>query len=264
MMRAMRLVLGLALAWMASPAFAAEAAWPALQAMLFGERELKDGSEVIRLVAPARAHDAAVVPMTIEAVAPQTPERWIRRVWLVIDDNPAPVAGVFHFQPDHGRASIATRVRVNSYTPVHAVAETSDDELWVVDAYVKAAGGCSAPALKDPQEAMARLGKMRLRSVSPFVPGEVNKAQLLIAHPNYTGLQIDQLSRNWIPPDYVQSIKVSYAGRTVLEVEGDISLSEDPSMTFAFQPQAPGTLEVVVEDSQGRRFQQSWELGPTS
>ena len=48
---------------------------------------------------PQRAHDAAIVPIEIVAEIPQTPERHIRTVHLVIDQNPAPVAGVFHLSP---------------------------------------------------------------------------------------------------------------------------------------------------------------------
>jgi sulfur-oxidizing protein SoxY len=118
--------------------------------------------------------------------------------------------------------------------------------------------------MKDAELAMARLGKMKLRQSGVFEPGRPHEVQVLISHPNYTGLQIDQLTRNWIPPDYVERIVVRFAGRPVLEVDGDISLSEDPSLTFAFVPDAPGELAVEAEDSQGRRFAQSWELGPGS
>ena len=90
------------------------------------------------------------------------------------------------------------------------------------------------------------------------------EAQLLISHPNYTGMQIDQLTRLWIPPDYVQSVKVSYGGTLVLEVEGDIALSEDPAISFSFVPEAPAPMVVQVEDSKGRKFEQSWPIGPAS
>jgi sulfur-oxidizing protein SoxY len=50
----------------------------------------------------------------------------------------------------------------------------------------------------------------------------------------------------------------------VLEVEGDIALSEDPSFTFSFAAAAPAVLEVQVEDSEGRTFEQSWPVGPSS
>jgi sulfur-oxidizing protein SoxY len=245
-------------------AVADESQWPAIRETVFGDRELADGRALIDLEAPDRAHDAAVVPVTIRARSPQTPEQWVQRVWLVIDQNPAPVAGIFHLTPESSDATIATRVRVDQYTPIHAVAETSDGKLWVVERFVKAAGGCSAPAMKDAEAAMARLGQMKLRPMTAVTPGQLATAQLLVSHPNYSGLQMDQVSRNWIPPDYVRSIKITQAGRKVLEVEGDIALSEDPSITFNFMPTLPGALDVAVEDSEGRRFNRSFELGAGS
>ena len=227
----------------------------------FNDRSLEDGAAVLALDTPVRAEDAAVVPVTVRALIPQTSARWIRTIHLIIDENPAPVAAVFRLFPETGDATLSTRVRVNEYTSVHAVAETSDGILYAVERFVKAAGGCSAPALKDKEVAMARLGQMKLRPRGSFIPGEPNEVQLLISHPNYSGLQIDQISRNWIPPDYVRKITVTYADKPVLEVDGDISLSEDPSITFRFVPDRPATLGVQVLDSSERRFQRGFELG---
>jgi sulfur-oxidizing protein SoxY len=251
------------LAFMA-PAAVAKELWPSIRDAVFEGKELKDGRDVIALEAPARALDAAVVPVTVRALIPQTPGRYIKSVHLIIDKNPAPVAGVFHLFPESGSATIGTRVRINEYTNLHAVAETSNGEFFVVERFVKAAGGCSAPALKDKEAALARLGKMKLKPMTPFTAGSPNEAQLLVSHPNYTGMQIDQISRNWIPPDYVRSIKVSYGGTPVLEAETDISLSEDPAVTFSFVPTEPAAMTVEVEDSNGRTFEQSWPVGPTS
>jgi sulfur-oxidizing protein SoxY len=248
----------------AAPARADEGNWPSIRDALFPQRELKDGSSVIQLDAPYRAEDAAVVPISIKALIPQTPDRYIATVHLIIDQNPAPEAAVFHLHPEDGEATLSTRVRVNEYTPVHVVAETSDGQLYVVDRFVKAAGGCSAPALKDKETAMARLGQMRLKQETPFAPGQPNQLHLLISHPNYSGLQIDQVTRNWIPSDYVRSVKVTYAGRPVLEIDSDISISEDPSFTFDLVPQEPAELKVVVHDSSKRHFEKSFELGAGS
>lgn len=242
----------------------AEDLWPSIREALFQGRELRDGSGVIALEAPTRAMDAAVVPITVRALIPQTPERYIRKVHLIIDQNPAPVAGVFHLFPESGTATISTRVRVNAYTDMHAVAETSDGALHVVQRFVKAAGGCSAPALKDKELAMARLGKMQLKPMSTFALGMPNELQLLVSHPNYTGLQIDQLSRNWIAPDYVRTIRVRYGDTPVLLAETDISISEDPALTFSFVPQQPAAMTVEVEDSNGRKFERSWPVGSSS
>lgn len=244
---------------------AAEDSWTTVRAMLFADRAIADGSARMRLEAPARALDAATVPVEIallpEASSAADP---VRRLWLVIDNNPAPVAATFHLYPEAGVGRIETRVRVNAYTPVHAVAETASGTLFAVDRFVKAAGGCSAPALKDKELAMARLGRMKFELLDPFEPGRVLRAKLKIGHPNYTGMQIDQVTRNWIPPDYVTKVDIRLDGKPLLFVEGDISLSEDPTFVFDFLAAKPGTLTAVVEDSSGRRFEERWQIGPTS
>jgi sulfur-oxidizing protein SoxY len=262
-LRSIALTLGVALAASLGPAAAADpdAAWGDIRAMLFADREIQDGRGVIHLAAPQRAHDAAIVPIEIVAEIPQTPERHIRTVHLVIDQNPAPVAGVFHLSPESGRATIATRVRINEYTNVRAIAETSDGQLYMASRFVKASGGCSAPALKDHEQAMARLGQMKIRALTPFQPGSPSEVQLLVSHPNYSGMQMDPLSRHWIPPHYVREIHVSYDGRAILRVDGDISLSENPSIHFSFVPEGPGELSVRVVDSEGQEFSAGMPLG---
>ena len=78
--------------------------------------------------------------------------------------------------------------------------------------------------------AEARIGKMKLKQSRPGAPAQPQEVQLLVSHPNYTGFQMNQLTRHYIPAHFVQDIKLSYAGRTLMAVEGAISLSEDPSI----------------------------------
>lgn len=262
-LRMICVALGLTVAASIAPAAAAEPdeAWNDIRELLFADRDIQDGTGIIHLAAAQRAHDAAIVPIEIVAEIPQTPERYIRTVHLVIDQNPAPIAGVFHLTPDSGRATIATRVRINEYTNVRAIAETSDGQLFMASRFVKASGGCSAPALKDHEQAIARLGQMKIRALTPFQPGAPNEVQLLISHPNYSGMQMDPLSRHWIPPHYVREIHVSYDDRSIMRVEGDISLSENPSIHFSFVPAGPGKLRVRVVDSEEQEFSAGMPLG---
>lgn len=236
--------------------------WPDIRAALFEDRPIADGAGMLALEAPKRAYDAAIVPISVTAAIPQTPERYIAAVHLVIDKNPAPVAGVFHFTVDSGSASFATRVRVNEYTTIRAIAEMNDGSLLMTTAFVKAAGGCSAPALKDAERAMANIGRMKLKQSEAVRLDQPNQAQILISHPNFSGLQFDQISRNYIPAHFVQEIRVRYADRTILTVEGNISLSEDPSVHFQYVPHEPGALTVDVTDSDGMKFSQSWPVTP--
>ncbi|MEJ2591773.1 MAG: quinoprotein dehydrogenase-associated SoxYZ-like carrier [Candidatus Thiodiazotropha sp.] len=228
--------------------------WQTIKSSLFGDRTIEDGKDVVALETPYRALDAAVVPITITSKMAQTPDDYIKELYLVIDNNPSPVAAVFHFTGKHNWESLATRVRINAYTDLRAIAETNDGRIFMVSNYVKASGGCSAPSLKDPEAASAQLGKIKFR-----LPGTVDaeglmQAQLLIKHPNSSGLQFDQISRQYIPADFVRTIVVTYNGSEVFTADTDISISEDPSIRFGFAPNTGGVLEVHVKDSEGRTF----------
>jgi sulfur-oxidizing protein SoxY len=232
-----------------------EARWAALKPALFGSREITDNArDLLQIDAPARAEDAAVVPISVKALVPQTATRWVRKLHLVIDNNPSPMGAVFSYTPDSGRAEIETRVRVEEYTTVRAVAEFNDGRLVMVSRFLKASGGCSAPAGKDMAEAMARLGRMRLRVEGPVVAGQPALAQLMISHPNVSGLAIDQLTRLAPTPVFVRRVAVTYAGRPVLQADVDFSLSENPSLRFNFLAQREGELVAEVIDTDNRQF----------
>lgn len=239
---------------------AEQARWQALREQFFPGREIADGASIIELDTPYRANDAAIVPISMRATFPQSESRFVKTITLIIDMNPAPMAGRFHFTPASGLASIDTRVRVNAYTQVRAVAETNDGQLYMTHRFVKASGGCSAPAGKDQDASLARLGKMKLRQSPAPVFGEPNQAQLLISHPNNTGMQMDQVTRHYVPAHFIKNINVSFRGEPVLQVESDISLSEDPSIRFYYVPGEPGEMKVDVTDSQGGMFSNRWPV----
>ncbi|MBY6264823.1 quinoprotein dehydrogenase-associated SoxYZ-like carrier [Azospirillum sp. 412522] len=232
------------------------ARWDLLHDMYFKDRPVEEAGGRIRIDAPARAHDAALVPVRVEV----EPSLRLKTLSLLVDKNPVPLAATFHFGPASGGGGIETRIRVNEYTNVRAVGETQDGRLLMTEAYVKAAGGCSAPAVKDPQEAMARLGRIKVKLPETPVAGVPATAQVMISHPNSSGLQFDQVSRTYIPAHYVRSIVVRSGGRTVLEAETDISIAEDPNLRFSFVPVEGGTLEVVAHDTKGATFAQTVPL----
>jgi sulfur-oxidizing protein SoxY len=246
----------------AQPSEAERAArWADLRHAIFGTRTVEDAGDRVAIEAPMRAEDAAVVPVAIR-VAPSFAGE-VRGLYLVIDDNPSPLAAHFIFGPLADRQKIATRVRVDDYTYLHAVAETADGRLYAAARFIKAAGGCSAPATADQALAMKRLGQMKLVIAHRAAPDAPLAAKLLISHPNNSGLQMDPLTRNYIPADFIQTLKVSYDGQPVLRVESDIAISEDPAFNFSFhaaRPDGAGVLTAEVLDSNQRRFSHSWPV----
>ncbi len=232
------------------------AIWDKVRRSLFESRAVSnDARGVIELVAPTRAEDAAVVPIAIRTKLEQRPERYIRRIYLIVDNNPSPIAATFELTPASGRADLETRIRIEEYTYVRAVAELSDGQLVADARYVKAAGGCSAPAGKDPAAAAARLGRMRLAVDERPADGGPVLAQLMISHPNDSGLVMDQVTRLYTPAYFVRLVKVRYAGQPILTAEVDFSISENPNFRFYFVPTGDGELQAEAIDTKDLKFE---------
>lgn len=233
--------------------------WREMQQAVFDGRSTERDDGMVTLDAPKRALDAALVPITIST----PPGRAITGLSLVIDDNPGPVAAKVRFGPRGDPGMLALRVRVNQYTLMHAVAETADGKLYETEKFVKAAGGCSAPVGANEAASLAEIGRMKLRLGGEVTAGRPVEAQLMIRHPNFNGMQMDQVKRTYTPMRYVQFVDITLNGKKVLELEGDISLATDPAIGFRFVPQAadlPGTLKVVVRDSDQAVFEHSFDV----
>jgi sulfur-oxidizing protein SoxY len=248
-----------------APAAAAESydPWPGLAQDIFNNRAMNDGAGVIAIEMPVRAEDAAIVPVTLRATLPPGDTRRVVAITLVIDQNPAPMAARFELGPDASVSEISTRVRVNNYTDIHAVAELSDGQLYMTKTYVKASGGCSAPAAKNAEEAKGRLGQMRFRQFAKSGEGPVSgarEAQIMIGHPNNSGLQMDQVTQLYIPAFFVNELRVWQDDNLVLAMEGGISISEDPNIRFTYVPNGAKRLRVEAKDTEGHVFQNEWKV----
>ena len=258
---AMAMTIGSARAQTAAELAAADAEiWTQLVTDIFDGRPIEDGAGVLTLETPARAEDAAIVPITIRSALPDGSPLRIEKITLVIDKNPSPVAAEFTFGPAASVKAMSTRVRVNSYTDIHAVAELSDGKLYSVANFVKASGGCSAPALKSPAEAQANLGEMRMRWFDERDAQSDGRleAQLMIRHPNNSGLQMDQLTRHYIPAYFVRDVTVSRGDGLLFRMEGGISISENPSFRFSYDGGGREPISGEAVDTETHVFRETW------
>src|SRR5258708_25534018 len=177
----LRLVIGGAAR--AEPSEAERAArWSERRDAIFGDRVVEDAGDLVAVDAPERAEDAAIVPVSIRVAETLGPE--IRGLYLVIDNNPSPLAAHFVLGPLADTKEITTRVRIDDYTYLHAVAEAKDGRLYATAQFIKAAGGCSAPAGKDQALALERLGKIELTLAERLKPDAPIDAKLLVRHPD--------------------------------------------------------------------------------
>lgn len=228
--------------------------WPALRSELFGAKPIVEQSTKFSLEAPGRAEDAALVPVTVKLPAGAGE---IRKLTLIVEKNPAPMAASFSFGPASpaGDRVIETRLRFDMYSNLRAVVELADGTLHMTTRFVKAAGGCSAPALKDADEALAMIGKSLIRDVAALDGNPtVRIGQVMVKHPNYSGMQMNQLTGLYIPAKYVTAMTVQRGEEKVFDLEAGISLSEDPNIRFTYAATSGTALSVTTTDSDGRVF----------
>jgi sulfur-oxidizing protein SoxY len=228
----------------------------------FGQQKIVESDKVIELTAPYRAEDPALVPISVISKMEQGSARYIERIVLLVDKNPEPFVGDFQFSPESGKADLAMRVRINTYSNVRAIARLNTGELHMHKVFVKATGGCSAPVGADLEEAMKRIGRMKFRVDRDFSIDRPVLAQLLISHPNLTGMQMDQVTRRIKPAHFIETMKVTFNDQPVFSAKTDIAISADPNFRFYFMPQRNGTLKAEVNDNKGMSWVSTYEVSP--
>lgn len=242
------------------------ATWDDLAYDVIGEASPAEGAALFSVDAPYRAHDAAIVPVHIKQVP--TSEQTITGMIIVVDENPSPVVARFEFGPGMGHIDLETRVRVDLYSNIRVIAETADGGTFMNGRFVKASGGCSAPALKGMEAAIANAGTMRLKLfdtdglvTSVAAPASALKqAQVMIRHPNYSGMQRNQVTNLFIPAFFVRELEVFQGDERLWRMEGGISISEDPVFRFSYVPNGADTFHVRAVDTDGTVYEQTFEV----
>lgn len=230
----------------------------------FKDVNLIEDKTVIDMKTPYRAEDASVTPVTITAQFDQSAERFIEKLYVIVDNNPQPLVGTFQFTPDTGKADIALRVRIDRYTNIRAVAVLNNGEHHMVTNYVKASGGCSDPFGGDIYDALKHAGKMKFKTVGEVLTDNTQLGQFNVSHPNFTGMSINQRTGNIVPPHYVNRLTLTYNGKVVMKADTGISISQDPSIRFFFKPGAGGKLRAEVEDTKGAKWTEEFDVTETA
>jgi sulfur-oxidizing protein SoxY len=245
-----------------------------LKDQFFAGKSIAENGDVIELEAPYRAEDPALVPLKITSKIKQSKDRYIKKILVLIDKNPFPFVGEFEFSPDSGKADLAMRVRINTYSHVRAIAQMSDGKLFMSKKFVKASGGCSAPLAADLDAAMKRLGKMKFRLDEGIKTSEPTLVQLLISHPNVSGMQMDQISRFLKKSHFVKKVSVFFNDKPILIAKTDIAISSDPNFRFYFVPDKAGELKAEFTDTscesptardvctQGKTYTETYAINP--
>ncbi len=236
--------------------------WLALREHYFSDRPIieNDGNHRIHIKAPKRAENDALVPVLISLSKNTTTSADpFKKVYLVVDVNPAPMGGIFKLANNRVMEKIKTSVRVNGYTYIRVIGETRSGQLYMAKQWVKSTGaGCSAPPGLDQAMHKKRLGKMRFKQIDN--KKGLRSLRLIVSHPNNTGMQRDQLTTMLIPEHYVTNVKVSFNKDLILEADTTFTLSENPNFTFTFDPSESGILRADLRDNLDNTFSLETEI----
>lgn len=200
---------------------------------------------IFDLDAPVRADNPALVPVHI--TQPEGAPA-ITALTLVVDGNPAPIAAEFTFGKAMMPLDFEVRVRVDMYSDLRAIATLEDGRKVMAGRFVKASGGCAAPAGKSMDQVRASMGEMRFRHAQQ--DGR-DIGTLMVRHPNFSGLQRDQLTLLTIPAEFIQTLEVKQGDQALFTMNGGISISEDPVFRFAYKANGQ-PVAVHAQDTEGR------------
>jgi desulfoferrodoxin (superoxide reductase-like protein) len=247
-------------------------AWPRSPAAATRRRPAEEWS-AIALAAFERLHFPQVrvpvvtangdrVPITIEMGHPMEPGHHITRVTVVNERDPVPLKGVFELTPASGLAHLAFQARIDEgASEVAVTAECSLHGEWTTTATVRVAdgaGGCSDPT---PRAASTEILPPRLRlpglvRTGRVRPEEVLEAQLLMRHPNRTGLaRRDGRFVAESEPFHLREMEVLYREARVSRFLFTSALSDDPLIAFRVRAGQGGLLRATLGNTRGQRFE---------
>ena len=137
------------------------------------------------------------------------------------------------------------------------------DGGWFVR--VKELPGCMSEA-DTLDEALANLGQIKYREIPSADLGAANRreGQIMIRHPNASGMQMDQRTNSYIPARYIDQLVVKQGDDLLFQMDGGISISEDPNFRFTFVPNGAKALSIEAHDTDGKVFRLVAPLGSAS
>lgn len=103
---------------------------------------------------------------------------------------------------------------------------------------------------------------MRFRRFASDDP-ERAEAQIMVRHPNNSGMQMDQVTRLYVPAHFVRSLRIMQGQEPLLAIEAGISIAENPSFRFDFRPNGAISFSADMEDNEGSSFHQTWPATQT-
>jgi len=231
--------------------------WPLIKEAFFQQRPILV-SDLMQVSAPLGAENAAQVPMTLKVK--NQPQDAIKKLYILIDANPIPLAAIYHFPEYFKQLELSTRVRLESDSMIRVIAETVKGQLLMAYTPVNAGGGCAGLVAEDDAMVRKNAGIIKFQINSPYKLHVAASATLQVKHPMYTGLQTDAVTKQIKPAFYAKEVDVEFDQTKVMHIEFGVGTAENPHVNFNFD--LPDNLlikvvekvDVYLQDNEGKVF----------
>ena len=77
----------------------------------------------------------------------------------------------------------------------------------------------------------------------------------MLRHPQNSGLQMDQLTRLYIPPFFIENLKIWQGDELMVAMDGGIAISEDPNIRFNYKPNGAANFRAEANDTEQAHLQ---------
>ncbi len=233
--------------------------WSVMKEAFFAKREMTE-VDFMKIEAPRRAESGAQVPVTYTIDNAAAKGVKIIKLYSFVDANPIPLTATYHLTDSLGDFNLSTRIRFETDAFVRLVGEDAAGKLYLASREIRAAGGCGGTVDADEAAVRASAGKIKFKVDDPVKIGGATSTTFNIKHPMRTGLQRELVSQGFIPAFYINKTEFKYNGKPVMTIDVGVGTAEDPYFKFNFVPDAPGKLEVVATDNEGKAFTQAVEV----
>lgn len=233
--------------------------WPVVKEAFFAKREIKE-VDFMKVEGPRRAESGAQVPISINYDKTGANGVVLKKIYVIVDANPIQLAATYHLTDMLGNFQLSTRIRYETDSFVHIVGEDAAGKLYMTKREIRAAGGCGGMVENDEAAIRGAAGKIKMHVEQPIKVGMPTTTTFNIKHIMRTGLQRDLVSQGYVPAFYIKNLAFTYNGKPVMNVDVGVGTAEDPYFKFNFTPDAPGKLEVLATDNEGKTFTHATEV----
>lgn len=227
------------------PAFEAEALSTAEQALQIGTEE---HSDQIRIIAPDKAENGAVVQVEINCNIPNT-----EAIALLVQGNPTPLIANFMLHPTV-KPHLVTRIKMAATSDVKVIVKAGQRYYTNSRNVVVLEDGCGGGEADAKFETSI---KMRAKWV-----GELTELKAIIVHPMTTGRAKDAKGQP-VPAHFIQTLQMSLNGQPIIEAHLGTGIAKNPYFTFYLNKASIGqAIELKWQDNQANQGEGKVTVSP--